>query len=61
MAVALKAIEAQVRPHFSVDCWCGPTTCECCGGVGHRIVDIAPDVQPRMAVFSDQRASGIAF
>lgn len=51
-----RAIEAITRPHFSRDCWCNPTTCECCGGLGHRNPDVRPDVQYRMAVFSDQRA-----
>jgi len=55
MAVRLRAIEAISRPHFAESCWCGPEVCECCGGVAHRIVDMRPDDQPRMAVFSDQR------
>ena len=55
MAVATKSITAITRPHFSVDCWCKPATCECCGGVAHRIPDVRPDERPRMAVFSDQR------
>lgn len=52
MAISTKVIEAVTRPHFTVNCWCSPATCECCGGVAHRIVDMRPDDQSRMAAFS---------
>lgn len=53
----LIAIDTITRPHFlNENCWCRPTTCECCGGIAHRIPDVRPDTQPRMAVFSDQCA-----
>lgn len=61
MAVAAtRVIDAVTRPHFTQDCWCKPTSCECCGGVAHRNPDVRPDVQARMAVFSDQRALYVA-
>ena len=44
------------RPHFVHDCWCRPKICDHCGAEQHRHVELTHDVQPRMAVFSDQRA-----
>lgn len=49
------------RPHIeSPNCWCRPRAVECtCDhdhGVvyGHLFVEVRPDNQPRMAVFSEQ-------
>lgn len=44
------------RPHFAIDCWCNPFTCDSCEFEHHRMVQLSMDNQPRMAVFSDQRA-----
>lgn len=47
------------RPHFSDEgCWCRPHREQCeCGEqiLVHRQVELAPDSQERMAMFSDQR------
>ena len=43
------------RPHFATDCWCQPYACPDCGRENHRQVQLTRDVQPRMAMFSDQR------
>lgn len=64
-------ISATVRPHvvgvLEGTCWCRPASvvadCDCHAGMviwGHSDVDVRPDTQARMAVFSEQYHRGMA-
>lgn len=55
-------MSSMFRPHIvgpmEGQCWCSPVWVECtcdneCGGVwGHSEVEIRPDTQPRMSVYT---------
>lgn len=60
-------ISSRSRPHWNHEsCWCKPVWIECmcdnnCGRVlGHNLLDLYEDDEPRMSVYSEQFARGMA-